>query len=331
MSNTWIAFPTTIYGSKKSLICAEILKVEQYSATGLIAGLYSWSSENADKNGLLENVSPAMLADALGWPKKKSAALIKALENAGIIEVLGERTMLVNGWYEIGGKLADAREKDAERKRTSRAAQQALSADCPPDVRRKSVATQHNTTVHNNISTDVDMYNGGEAALAPAHVRETPDTPDTEERASKTTRKEKKPTDSALIAEAVKNFADGDAEIEGLLNDWLAVRKAKRAPATIRAIELNLKKMHALASESNMTLVDYLEAVVARGWTAFYAIRDNGGYQTQRQFSKPAAENKGTLYGRTIDEMGYDDPINQALSLDLSFLEEDENVGNDGK
>ena len=50
----------------------------------------------------------------------------------------------------------------------------------------------------------------------------------------------------------------------------------------------------------------------------------------QRQPYRPAAENKGTLYGRTIDEMGYDDPINQALSLDLSFLEEDENADNDG-
>lgn len=39
----------------------------------------------------------------------------------------------------------------------------------------------------------------------------------------------------------------------------------------------------------------------------------------QRQPYRPAAENKGTLYGRTIDEMGYDDPINQAMSFDVSY------------
>ena len=133
------------------------------------------------------------------------------------------------------------------------------------------------------------------------------------------------------FADLIEQYSNGDAEVKELINAWLQNRKAKRSPTTEKAVELNLKKMHALARESNMTIVDYLEAIVARGWTAFYAIRDNGGYKTQRQPYRPAAENKGTLYGRTIDEMGYDDPINQALSLDLSFLEEDGNVDNDGE
>ena len=83
--SAWFAFPTTLYGSKQALIAADILKVERWEAVGLIAGLYTWSVENADRNGLLENVSASVLADALGYPKKKAAALVKALAEAGII------------------------------------------------------------------------------------------------------------------------------------------------------------------------------------------------------------------------------------------------------
>lgn len=297
MSNTWIAFPTTIYGSKKSLICAEILKIEQYSATGLIAGLYSWSSENADKNGLLENVSPAMLADALGWPKKKSAVLIKALENAGIIEVLGERTMLVNGWYEIGGKLVNAREKDAERKRTSRAAQQALSADCPTDVRRKSVATQHNTTVHNNISTDVDMYNGGEAAITRAQGAALNSPSDGQEK-SKVQRSPK--------------HRYGEYQHVLLTDDELS--------------KLNETFGEAMTQKAITFLDEHIEMKGYKAKSHYLAIRKwvvdavkEKERKDQRQPYRPATENKGTLYGRTIDEMGYDDPINKSMSFDVSY------------
>ena len=82
--SAWFAFPTTLYGSKQALIAADILKVERWEAVGLIAGLYTWSVENADRNGLLENVSASVLADALGYPKKKSEALVKALAEAGM-------------------------------------------------------------------------------------------------------------------------------------------------------------------------------------------------------------------------------------------------------
>lgn len=297
--SAWFAFPATLYGSKQALIAADILNVERWEAVGLIAGLYTWSVENADRNGLLENVSASVLADALGYPKKKAPALVKALAEAGIIEVLGERTILVKDWYEVGGRLADVREKEAEKKRKQRAASSVRPKDVPGDVPGTSRANINiNSTVHNNISSDDDMCNGGEAANVHACARETHDRPDTDDGSmatcaenvqvdvdvaknatttQKPAKKTRKPTDAALIADAIKDYADGDAEMEGLLQDWMANRKAKRSPATIRAVQLNLDKLDAMAQESGMPVKAYLRDVIARGWAAFFAIKDGGG------------------------------------------------------
>ena len=75
-----------------------------------------------------------------------------------------------------------------------------------------------------------------------------------------------------------------DAEITELLQEWLKVRKAKRAAMTDRAIQMNIDKLDKLASESRMSVVEYLKEVICRGWAAFYAIND---YQRQGYGKKP--------------------------------------------
>ena len=64
------------------------------------------------------------------------------------------------------------------------------------------------------------------------------------------------------------------SEIRELLQEWLKVRKSKRAAMTNRAIELNLNKLEKLAMESRMNLIEYLEEVIARGWASFYKINN---------------------------------------------------------
>ena len=62
--------------------------------------------------------------------------------------------------------------------------------------------------------------------------------------------------------------------IRDLLGEWLKVRKAKRAAMTNRAITLNLNRLKGLASESRMSIAQYIEEVIIRGWQAFFVIRD---------------------------------------------------------
>ena len=62
--------------------------------------------------------------------------------------------------------------------------------------------------------------------------------------------------------------------IRDLLGEWLKVRKAKRAAMTNRAITLNLNRLKGFASESRMSIAQYIEEVIIRGWQAFFVIRD---------------------------------------------------------
>ena len=70
------------------------------------------------------------------------------------------------------------------------------------------------------------------------------------------------------------------AKRKELLQEWLKVRKAKRAAMTDRAISMNIDKLDSLASQSNMSVTEYLEEVIRRGWAAFYPIAD---YSKQKQ------------------------------------------------
>ena len=79
----------------------------------------------------------------------------------------------------------------------------------------------------------------------------------------------------SLIENYVETVESSKADVvRGLLQDWLKNRKAKRAPMTDRSIELNLKVLNECAAESNMTIDEYLEAVIRRGWQAFFPINN---------------------------------------------------------
>ena len=81
----------------------------------------------------------------------------------------------------------------------------------------------------------------------------------------------------ANIISLLRDYSKGNAEVVELLLAWLDVRKAKRAAITTKAIELNLRKLDRLASESNMTVIAYLQEIICRGWQAFYPINYGGG------------------------------------------------------
>ena len=101
----------------------------------------------------------------------------------------------------------------------------------------------------------------------------------------------KKESKKETFDDLINNFISPDgknvrfknsSEIRDLLQEWLKVRKSKRAAMTNKAIELNLKKLETLAIESKMNITTYLEEVIARGWTAFYKINN---------YDKPNASN----------------------------------------
>lgn len=79
-----------------------------------------------------------------------------------------------------------------------------------------------------------------------------------------------------------------DEKIIDLLQEWLKVRKAKRAAMTDRAVKMNIEKLDELAAKSKMTVNEYLSEVICRGWAAFYEIKNygsnnQGGYNNEQR------------------------------------------------
>ena len=93
--------------------------------------------------------------------------------------------------------------------------------------------------------------------------------------------KEKKASKTSFDA-IIAEYAKDDNEITDLLQEWLKVRKAKRAAMTDRAIKMNIDKLNSLAAQSGMNVPAYLREVICRGWAAFYPINTYGN-------NKPAA------------------------------------------
>ncbi|UVX67670.1 MAG: Replication initiator protein A (RepA) N-terminus [Namikivirus ikeda] len=76
-----------------------------------------------------------------------------------------------------------------------------------------------------------------------------------------------------------------DPETKDLLGAWLQNRKAKHSAMTDRAIQGNIKKLDQYAQASHMSVNDYLNEVICRGWGSFFII-DNykrTGYQKPQQ------------------------------------------------
>lgn len=92
------------------------------------------------------------------------------------------------------------------------------------------------------------------------------------------------------------NAYTSDPTTKDLLGAWLQNRKAKRAAMTDRAIQGNIDKLDEYARESRMNVNDYLDEVVRRGWTAFFAI-DN--YKRTR-YQKPQPQQQQII--RTPEE-----------------------------
>ena len=90
-------------------------------------------------------------------------------------------------------------------------------------------------------------------------------------------KKNKKKKDFSFILESYST----DDEVLSLLNDWLDNRKSKHLAMTEHSIKLSLNKLDKFASESNMSVKDYLTEVVCRGWGSFFVINNYGNNQVK--------------------------------------------------
>ena len=91
-----------------------------------------------------------------------------------------------------------------------------------------------------------------------------------------------------------------DPQTKDLLGAWLQNRKAKRAAMTDRAIQGCIGKLDKCAQESRMSVNDYLDEVVCRGWGAFFPIEN---YRNNRSQQKPRQQSRQPHWDCTEEEL----------------------------
>lgn len=112
--------------------------------------------------------------------------------------------------------------------------------------------------------------------------------PPTTEPEPKTQPKKARKTNSF---DAIIDAYTSDPKTKELLGAWLQNRKAKRAAMTDRAIQGNIDKLNRRAQESHMSVNDYLDEIVCRGWASFFTIdnyKRTGSQKPQQQSQQPS-------------------------------------------
>ena len=71
--------------------------------------------------------------------------------------------------------------------------------------------------------------------------------------------------------EIIEKYSDNE-NIQKLLKEWLKIRKVKRMTLTNGIIYENLKKIDKLSKDSNMSVEEYLQEAISKGWGNFYKI-----------------------------------------------------------
>lgn len=102
----------------------------------------------------------------------------------------------------------------------------------------------------------------------------------------------------------IDNYTN-DPQTKDLLGAWLQNRKAKRAAMTDRAIQGCIDKLDRCAQASRMSVNDYLDEVICRGWSSFFPIENyrRNGYQQQKpqQQQWPRTEEEERQHAEEVD------------------------------
>lgn len=90
----------------------------------------------------------------------------------------------------------------------------------------------------------------------------------------------------------IDNYTN-DPTTKELLGAWLQNRKAKRAAMTDGAIQGNINKLDQCAQQSRMSVNDYLNEVICRGWGSFFPIDNYKRTGNQPQQQRPQQQQPG--------------------------------------
>lgn len=164
----WIESHQELAHHPKVARLAHALDVSVPTAIGHLHCLWWWCLAYAE-DGELDGFSAFEIAHAAQWQEEPDV-FVEALGDAGWLD-----DTRVHDWHEYGGKLAERRRQDAERKRKARAKTSThrpsdSPSDSPPDDRTDGARRQQHTTEDNNASSATDGFTAFNAKRAVAVV-----------------------------------------------------------------------------------------------------------------------------------------------------------------
>lgn len=124
---SWFEAHDTMARHPKTLKLARLLNVDRRYAVGLLHDLFSWGLYAAGKDGRLNGLAEADIAQALDYPVKKAGVVTGALVEAGYLD-RDETGYAIHDWYDYAGKLYDSREKNREKNQRYRDRKRAVGS-----------------------------------------------------------------------------------------------------------------------------------------------------------------------------------------------------------
>lgn len=250
---------------KKHFYDVEVAQIVGINAAILLENISHWCEHNAANNTNLHDghywTYNSIKAFGTLFPEMTANAIrtsIKKLKDAGLI-ITGnwnkssyDRTQ----WYALTEKAETLLDVNAH---SDEPENEATTPEAPADPTPATTPTQ-------DPWADISNANATQSQLP---IREPEPQP--------------KKTRKAKSFDAIIDGYTSDPQTKDLIGAWLQNRKAKRSAMTDRAIQGNIDKLDQCAQASRMSVNDYLNEVICRGWSAFYPIEDyrRNGYQQQ--------------------------------------------------
>jgi hypothetical protein len=260
----WIESHQSLATHRKTKVLKRLLKIRTPQAIGHLHLLWWWCLDNAP-DGDLNRIDDADLADAADW-LGDAKLFVSALINAGFIDVI-HTAVIPADTVSIG---ADKTVIPAD----TRVMHDWYQYAGKLIDRKKANADRqqaHRNAVHNN---DMRVTS---PLRTPATVPTVPTVP------TKVT---------IPYSVTLPIFVD-----KKLWEDWLEVRKKKKAPATQRALELSVKELEHF-KETGQDPNKILEQSIMRGYVGLFELKENGNGRTGQNTN---ARQLPTTYTRPED------------------------------
>ena len=116
----WIEFHDNVRTHPKTEKLAAILDIPVYAAGGLLAFLWAWAVDKAEKDGNISAFRVTHIARICRWDRSPEE-LLSALTESGFLDgSYDSETLCIHNWNEYAGKLHKKRELAAQRQRNHR-------------------------------------------------------------------------------------------------------------------------------------------------------------------------------------------------------------------